>query len=144
MILQSLWWGINIRDRAFQRELLERFSFFLEEVGRLVDVVIVEGQRDVEALRVLGFTGKIVSCAQLGVSDSELVSNIASEYGNVLLLTDFDDEGLTMNQKLTRLFEAQGLKVEIGLRREFRGFMARLGVYAIESLDNVKDSVAVG
>jgi 5S rRNA maturation endonuclease (ribonuclease M5) len=124
-------------NKTLQIKLFEELFYLLKEIEEIVNIVVVEGQRDVKALRSLGFKGNIVSYSQLGVSDSDLVSDIGSRCSNVLLLTDFDDEGLIINNKLKRLLELSGVKVEIGLRREFGRFMARLGVYAVESLDNI-------
>lgn len=128
----------RIRSR---REALEGLQSFLEDVGRLVDVVLVEGLRDVEALRSLGFDGEIEVCSRVGILDYDLVDLIRDEYGCVLILTDFDDEGREMNKRFSSLFEHRGVKVERGMRRGLGRLMAAIGVYAIESLDNVKDDV---
>jgi 5S rRNA maturation endonuclease (ribonuclease M5) len=54
----------------------------------------------------------------------------------VVLLTDFDEEGRRLNRHLTRLLERKGVKVEVGLRRQFGRLMAALGIYVIEALDD--------
>ncbi|UCH56989.1 MAG: toprim domain-containing protein [Candidatus Bathyarchaeota archaeon] len=117
-------------------ELREALEDFLRELEYLADVVVVEGQRDAEALRNLGFRGKIEGLSRVGVPDSDLVESIARENSSVVILTDFDEEGRRINGHLSRLFERRGLKVERGLRREAGRLMASIGVYAIEALDS--------
>ena len=76
-----------------------------------------------------------------GVSDHDLAEEISSKYTTILILTDFDEEGLNLNQRFSSILERTGVKVETGLRRWVARLMARIGVYAIESLDNVRDIV---
>ena len=119
-----------------QKDALEKMKELLVELDYLVDAVIVEGMRDVDALRTLDFKGKIVQSSQLSVSDSELCDTIAEQYRSVLILTDYDAEGLRINRRLMQLLERKDVKVEEGLRRQFGRIMASIGIYAIEDLDN--------
>jgi 5S rRNA maturation endonuclease (ribonuclease M5) len=102
-------------------------------------VVLVEGLRDIEALRLMGYVGVIEALSRPGVNDFDLADELASKYGHILLLLDFDEEGLNLNNHFTQLLERKGVKVEYGLRKEFSRLMAAIGVYAIESLDNIKN-----
>lgn len=99
-------------------------------------MVVVEGPRDVEALRLIGFEGRIEVCSRVNVSDFDLVESLKGEAASVVLLTDFDEEGRRLNRHLTRLLERRGMKVEVGLRRQFGRLMAALGIYVIEALDD--------
>jgi len=56
----------------------------------------------------------------------------------VLILTDFDREGRKMNRQLKRLLERKGVRVEAGLRSQFGGLMAAIGVRVIEALDDAR------
>ena len=47
-----------------KRDALERLKLLLSEVERSVDLVLVEGPRDVEALRYLGYAGEVATCAK--------------------------------------------------------------------------------
>lgn len=109
-----------------------------------MDTVIVEGPRDVAALRRLGYGGKIDVCSRVSVSDSDLVEFIAEEASSAVILTDFDEEGRKMNRSFKGLMERRGIKVESGLRRQFSRLTAILGVYAIEDLDNVVERTLAG
>jgi len=112
-------------------EALEVLGDLLEDLGYLVGVVVVEGPRDVEALRLLGFEGRVDVCSRVKVSDADLVESFVQDGVPVVILTDFDEEGRRLNRDLTRILERRGVKVEVGLRRRFGRLMAALGVYAI-------------
>lgn len=117
-------------------EIKEAIDVFFRDLEYLADVVVVEGPRDVEALRNLGFEGRVTICSKVGVSDSDLAESLADRDSKVVILTDFDEEGRELNRRLSRLFERRGIKVERELRREAGRLMAYVGVYAIEALDD--------
>jgi 5S rRNA maturation endonuclease (ribonuclease M5) len=54
--------------------------------------VVVEGRRDAEALRKLGFTGKIISFHS-GKSIYDFCEDLAENYDRVILLMDWDETG---------------------------------------------------
>jgi len=126
---------------AAKREALERLTELLSEIAVTVDIVLVEGPRDVEALRSLGYTGDLATCSRVHVNDVELAEMIAAENRVVLILTDFDQEGDELNERLSTLVEHMGSIVERGLRGEVGKIMAVLGVRVVEALDNVMDSL---
>ncbi len=120
-------------------QAMERLTHLLGELEDLVDVVIVEGLRDLEALRQLGFNGVISRFSQVGIPDADFIDAISREHGSVVIMTDFDEEGRKIDLVLSEGFERRGLRVEKGLRREMGRIMAATGVYAIESLDNIQE-----
>jgi len=122
-----------------RRQALLDLSSVLEDVERTGDTAVVEGARDVEALRSLGFHGRIDVCSRVGISDSDLVEEHYRRGRAVVILTDFDDEGRRLNRRLSRLLERRGVKVRRRLRLVVGRLMAILGVYAIEALDNVEE-----
>ena len=117
-------------------EIKEAVDEFFRNLEYLADVVMVEGPRDVEALRNLGFEGRVTICSRVSVSDADLAESLADGASKVVILTDFDEEGRELNRRLSRLFERRGVKIEKGLRREAGRLMAYIGVYAIEALDD--------
>jgi len=121
-------------DQAF-----ERLNHLLGELETLVDVVIVEGARDQEALRQLGFRGEISLFSQVGVTNADFIDAVSREHGSVVIMTDFDEEGRKIDIALSEGFERRAVRVEKGLRREMGRIMAAIGVYAIEALDNVQE-----
>ena len=124
-----------------RKDALEELGVFLSEAHNFVDVIIVEGIRDVSALKSFGCVAEIEVLSHTGVSDHDLAEEISSKYNSILILTDFDEEGLKLNQRFCSILERTGAKVETGLRRWIARLMARIGVYAIESLDNIRDEV---
>lgn len=114
--------------------LREDLKNLLDEMGYLVSAVVVEGPRDVNALRQVGFEGRVEICSRFSVSDSDFTETLAKEAASVVILTDFDEEGRRINKHLTRLLERRGVKVEVGMRREFGRLMAILGIYVVEAL----------
>jgi len=126
--------GKGRQDRL--RNAWDELYNLLNELEYMVLIVIVEGLRDVQALRSLGFKGQIDVCSQLAVSEPEFAESLSRKNTSILVLTDYDDEGKKINRHLTQLLEHNGVKVEVGLRRQFGRIMAAIGVYAIEDLDN--------
>jgi len=130
-----------MRSTTRRKKAIEGMKELLSEISGLVDVVLVEGPRDVESLTRLGYTGEIVTCAATNVNDYDLMTEVSGKYRCVLILTDFDQEGLMLNRRFAEILEHEGVKVEKGLRRMVGRITAALGIYAIESLDNIMDAV---
>lgn len=113
----------------------------LNEAVQLVDIVIVEGQRDIIALKHLGFRGRLEICSHKGISDMDFVDDIARNADSVLILTDFDEKGSYINNRLKRLFERRGIKVDTGLRLRLKRLMAIIGTYTVEALNNIHERI---
>ena len=73
---------------------IEELEKALEELraANETNPIIVEGDKDIEALRILDITGTIVSL-NAGMSLPNFCDKIASEYEEVILLTDWDRRG---------------------------------------------------
>ncbi len=124
-----------------RKAALDELIQLLCEIHSYVDVVLVEGLRDVKSIRDLGCLAEIEVLSHSGVNDFDLADQVSSRFSNVLVLTDFDEEGLSLNRRFTSILEHKGIHVESGLRRRVGRLMARIGVYAIESLDNIKSEI---
>jgi len=72
-------------------EDLEELLFELKEENKVIPI-IVEGDKDIEALRKLDVKEKIISINK-GVNLSNFCDRIASEYSNIIILTDWDRRG---------------------------------------------------
>ena len=123
-----------------RKEALNELKQLLCELDKYVDVVIVEGLRDVESVKALGCTANLDVLSHTDVNDFDLADELTAKYSNVLVLTDFDEEGLNLNKRFTGILEHKGAHVETGLRLRIGRLMAQIGVYAIESLDNIADT----
>ena len=130
-----------MRFHEQRKEALDELSKLLGDIHNYVDVVLVEGLRDVESLRNIGCSAEIEVLSHKGVNDFDLANDLSSRFESILVLTDFDEEGLSLNKRFTSLLEREGVRVESGLRLQVGKLMARIGVYAIEDLDNIKADV---
>lgn len=129
------------RSKIRRKNAIRELEVLMQELPGLVDVVVVEGYRDIQALRSLGYTGSIEDLNRSGFNDFDLADDLVSKYNLILLLLDFDEEGLRLNTHFNKILERKGAKVEYGLRKEFSRLMAATGAYAIEDLDNVRDGM---
>lgn len=130
----------QLRLSPKRKEALNELKQVLCELHNYVDVVLVEGLRDVESVKALGCSTDLEVLSHSGVNDFDLADTLAAKYGSVLVLTDFDEEGLNLNKRFTGILEHKGVLVETGLRRRIGRLMAQIGVYAIEALDNIADT----
>jgi 5S rRNA maturation endonuclease (ribonuclease M5) len=117
-------------------EALNEVRLLLSDMGKYVDLILVEGPRDLEAIRGLGYDGRAETLSQIGVQSSDLVNALAENCLNVLVLTDFDEEGRALERRLTNMFEKAGVKVEKGMRRRLGRLMGALRAYEVEDLEN--------
>ena len=72
-------------------EEIEKALIDLREENKKIPV-IVEGEKDIEALKKLGLTGKIISLNS-GSSLIDFCDKIAREYKDIIILTDWDKKG---------------------------------------------------
>jgi len=107
----------------------------LERIGREVEkeketIVVVEGKKDKEALTALGFK-KVIAIS--GRSLEDIIERIlSSKSREVVILTDFDKEGESMESQLHNQLSHHGIKVNHIIRNEFRS----LKIHQIEELNS--------
>lgn len=121
------------RDRE---QAITELSLLLREAEETVDTVLVEGARDVEALKSLGYRGQIEVISR-HMAHTTLAEKVAERRGKVLILSDFDGEGKRINREMLLLLESMGVRVEADMRRRIGRLMATLGTRAVEDLDNI-------
>ena len=103
------------------RDRLERMLKLIEELkadaSRGVPI-IVEGFRDVEALRELDVGGRIIPAKASGRTLIDLVEEVEGlGKPEVILLLDFDRRGREWTRMLTRQFERAGIRVNTNFWR---------------------------
>ena len=103
----------------------------LEELSREMPV-IVEGRRDVEALRLLGVKSNIITLNR-GVSLFTFCETISRDWPSVVLLTDWDRKGGRLARKLKKAIEANGGKPVETIRTQL-AYLAKKEIKDIESL----------
>ncbi|MCW4014704.1 MAG: toprim domain-containing protein [Candidatus Bathyarchaeota archaeon] len=122
-----------------RKEALNELKQLFCELHNYVDIVLVEGLRDVESVKALGCIADLEVLSHTGVNDFDMADELAAKYRRVLVLTDFDEEGLNLNKRFTAILEHKEIHVDAGLRRRIGRLMAKIGVYAIEAVDNIAD-----
>jgi len=71
-------------------ELEEALSELIEE-NKIIPIV-VEGEKDISALKKLGVSGVIISINS-GLSLTDFCDSLARDYKNIIILTDWDRRG---------------------------------------------------
>ena len=116
-------WTSNKKMRANERSLVELFSQIDEQYEGLL--IVVEGKRDEKILQELGVKARIVK-TQSGKPRLEFLEEIASAAGaggQVLILTDFDPEGVDLCKLIERDLELRKIAILKRIRGEIRKSM---------------------
>ncbi|MCS7144573.1 MAG: hypothetical protein NZ879_06075 [Archaeoglobaceae archaeon] len=84
----------------------------LKELSREGWVVVVEGAKDVRALREIGLEGEIVVFSGFSSTAEKLSDK------KVIILTDYDSRGLEIEKGLLRALSSYGNLPNIGLKKK--------------------------
>lgn len=117
-------------------ERLEQLDGLILELQQMSDkgaLIVVEGKRDRKALRALGITGPI----KLGTKKSILVfcEDIAREYNNVIILTDWDEKGDKLASLMEGYLRSTSATVNMDIRKKIKNLVQKR-IKDIESLDS--------
>src|SRR5210317_395185 len=100
-----------------EQEVLELKNFVSELNSIEKSVVIVEGKRDSNALRKLGFTGKVLEFHKFtGMID---FADSVAKYERLIILFDRDKKGRTLTGKTIQLLQRR-TKVDLSFKRKLR------------------------
>jgi 5S rRNA maturation endonuclease (ribonuclease M5) len=97
------------------KEDLDKVLLELQENNRTVPI-LVEGIKDVKALRSLGFTGTIIKL-NLGLSIFNLCAELSRTYKEMIILTDWDHKGGRLCRLLTEGCDANDMKYDLNFRK---------------------------
>ncbi len=103
------------RDRAIA-ESLALYVRKLNDASRNGALVVVEGKRDVKALRSIGFAGRVVMLCHN--SNLKLLVEEAEKYRKTILLLDLDREGRSLTKKAATLLEEKKNTIDLYFRRK--------------------------
>lgn len=117
----------HVRFERLQK-LIERVSDEAQKGG----IIVVEGLRDKESLRQLGIQGRILCLQNSRKNTFGFVEQLDGE-SHVIVLTDFDRQGVFLANRLTRILNAQKIRANLMLWRELRG-LTRSELRSIEEL----------
>jgi 5S rRNA maturation endonuclease (ribonuclease M5) len=99
-------------------EDLEKALFDLREENKTVPI-IVEGNKDIEALRKLNITGEIIRF-NVGLSIPDFCDMIFQKYKNIILLTDWDRKGGYLCSTIKKNLESR-----VGCNTKYREIFAK-------------------
>ncbi|HSG84200.1 MAG: topoisomerase [Nitrosopumilus sp.] len=100
-----------------EQEILELKNFVSELNSKEKSVVIVEGKRDSNALRKLGFTGKVLEFHKFsGMID---FTDSVAKYERLIILFDRDKKGRILTGKTIQLLQRR-TKVDLSFKRKLR------------------------
>lgn len=96
--------------------------------------IIVEGTNDIESLRKLGITGHIISLNQ-GKAIIDVCTNIAEEFEEVIILTDWDPKGNQLCAHLKKALKANDVAFDTRIRGHLASLLKR-EIKDVQSLYN--------
>jgi 2,5-diamino-6-(ribosylamino)-4(3H)-pyrimidinone 5'-phosphate reductase len=112
--------GSNNKVNALSTHLKEKEEKILQVLERLAEEsargtpIIVEGKKDIEALRALAIEGNIVTAKTGGKSLLDVISEVEKTCSQqVILLLDFDRRGRELTRKLSQYLEKMGMKLNL-------------------------------
>ena len=101
------------RLKEKEEKITETLTALVEESARGTPI-LVEGRKDIEALRQFGIEGKIISVKTGGKSLLDVVLQIENrKESEVILLLDFDRRGKQVTNRLRHNLERSGIKVNL-------------------------------
>lgn len=93
-------------------------------------VILVEGERDVRALRELDITGTVVAISQ--IRDSDVVDKYSNHTG-IIIMTDWDRKGILIEKNMVKKFSSWGIVPETRIKRKL-GALVSGEINGIENL----------
>ena len=103
----------NRKFEAFQ-EFLRGFVVELNNLSEEGGVVLVEGKRDMEALREIGYTGGMLIVSSFNSKQARKTLGGAK---SVVILTDLDRQGRQLAARYTRVLRSEGVATSLVQRR---------------------------
>jgi 5S rRNA maturation endonuclease (ribonuclease M5) len=94
-----------------------------QESEVVTNLIIVEGNNDVQALQSVGIEQNII--AFKGNSQTE-ICDIASKFKKVIILTDFDAYGEELAKKLYENLSSRGIKVDLNYHRKLKFYFKKV------------------
>ncbi len=119
-------------------ERLKEFLQSLYEINKMVPI-IVEGRRDVLALRSLGFVGEIITVHR-GKGLYEFCQGISERFNKVILMLDWDENGEILHKKLSA--DLKGLCEEFAPLREIIKLLCQKDISNIEDIPSLLNRLA--
>ena len=100
------------RLKEKEEKISEVLSALTEESAKGT-IILVEGRKDVEALRALDVEGPIVTVKTGGKSFLDVISELEAKTSKVILFLDFDRRGKQGTNRLRKDLQRAGIKVDL-------------------------------
>jgi 5S rRNA maturation endonuclease (ribonuclease M5) len=121
--------------RTYDLEALEELIASLIDASYQGAAVIVEGRRDLQALRALGLPGPVIMASRRSALD--LAEDAARSYAQIILLTDWDDKGDEMCKTIERHLRSVGSRPD----KEMRSRLKKLVQKEIKDVESLSQYV---
>ncbi len=116
---------------TYDLEALEELIASLLEASYQGAAIIVEGRRDLQALRALGLPGPVIMASRRCALD--LAEDVARCYAQIILLTDWDGKGDEMCRTIERHLISVGRKPDKEIRSRLKKLVKK-EIKDVESL----------
>jgi len=98
-----------------EKEISEIKKFVIHLNSQKDSVVVVEGKRDSNALRKLGFSGKILEFHSF--KGIVIFSDSVAKYKNIILLLDGDRKGRYLTKRIIKMLEHR-TKIDLSFKKK--------------------------
>ena len=116
---------MSTRLKEKEKRILLTLEWLAQESAKEIPIV-VEGKKDVEALRGLAIEGKIIEAKTGGKSMLDVISEVEKcEAQEVILLLDFDRRGREWTKSLKQYLEKMQIKANVVFWKKLRGIVGR-------------------
>lgn len=86
--------------------------------------IIVEGRKDVEALKTLGIERKMVKIKK-GKTIFRIIEELRKKHDKVIILTDWDSTGGKLCYKIKKACESNAIKYDVEYRKQLMKFLKK-------------------
>ena len=128
-------WGRDEHEirpkRTYDLEALEELIASLLDASYQGAAIIVEGRRDLQALRALGLSGPVIMASRRSALD--LAEDAARSYPQIMLLTDWDSKGDEMCKTIEYHLRSMGSRPDKEIRSRLKKLVKK-EIKDVESL----------
>ncbi|HRR55209.1 MAG TPA: hypothetical protein P5290_07670 [Candidatus Methanomethylicus sp.] len=116
-----------------------RLKEIIDDVNFRVSLVIVEGKHDEQALLRLGLKRPVRRLCDSMMPTFAFVDEVVEGYmgQTVLILLDFDEEGMRMAERVGNELEARGVKIDGFTRRNVSRLLLAEGIRRVEEVGTI-------
>jgi 2,5-diamino-6-(ribosylamino)-4(3H)-pyrimidinone 5'-phosphate reductase len=131
---------LSTRLKEKEEKILQILSCLAEESAKGIPIV-VEGKKDIEALRNMGIKGKMLSAKTGGKTLLDVISEIEKcRTREVILMLDFDRRGEEWTKRLTQILEKTKIKVNTEYRHALLNLIGK-DIKDVESLTTYMETL---